>query len=264
MSINDQWIDWLSSKWFSNFYHEYSLPRGIKWECSSLKNAYEKYTWKNKNFGCTEILLSQHSRDLALNLEYDDNTSTFNTCMDILRWGGVISNTKKGERPTVSWLRDSFEKEALCSTIKNGLKALNSHRYSEFDGINLLMDSAATKIFSLADKEQRIIIYDGRVGAALGLLAKQFLKAEGIDELEPPFDFLWGGARSKNLNRNPSEGRFRFRGLWSVNERNLEHAKMVVRSSELVNELCIRTGARPREWEAALFMVGYHIPKVNL
>ncbi len=55
-------------------------------------------------------------------------------------------------------------------------------------------------------------------------------------------------------------GPYEFRALGSGTHKNRQHADMVVTASRLIADLSRQTGASPREWEAALFMIGYELP----
>lgn len=54
-----------------------------------------------------------------------------------------------------------------------------------FDGTELIMNSAVTKIISLADPNNKLIIYDGRVGSALGHFASLYAREKLASPLAP-------------------------------------------------------------------------------
>lgn len=259
MQLEELWIEWLASKWNGKFHHSFIMPRNQKWESYSLRDACDHYIWKKSDFFNTELALNKYSKALISSIEQGDSASAFEHCMEILKWGGVSSDTKKGRRPTVQWLETKYSQNNLCEAIASGIYALRAGQFEKFDGKDLFMDSSSTKIFSMADNRNEIIIYDGRVGAALCLLAKTFLKESNVFEIREPFDFMWGGARTKIPNRNPSDQLYHFKALWSGKMRNEMHAKLVIRSTELIKKLSLLTNSSARQWEASLFMIGYSI-----
>jgi len=128
-----------------------------------------------------------------------------------------------------------------------------------FKGIH--MNSGFTKIYSeLIDD---FIIYDSRVGAALGFLVRRFLEDQSIDSVPDPLKFAFGAPRSAALNRNPSSEQYIFPQL-----RNdaVFHIKNNIKANWIAKELAQQSRFHQvdngiRALEAALFMIGYHIPK---
>ncbi|TIC87171.1 hypothetical protein [Crenobacter intestini] len=124
----------------------------------------------------------------------------------------------------------------------------------------LRMNVGFTKVYALAS--DRLTMYDGRVGAALGLLARQHCWRARID-LPEALGFPWAPGAS-SLNRNPSDERYHFRQL---SNRGAFHAEWMIRASWLIRDAASRCDAA---WlahadaadrvEAALFMLGYEIP----
>jgi len=263
ISLDDKWLQYLKECWNNEFHHSYiDNQTRNSWSCFSLKNAYENYFWNGKDVYITKDLLDSYSYDMQQSLKFEDDIRTYDISMKILRWGGVAGNVRGGiPRPTVAWLNRQLEGKSLTKNLIAGLNALRVGNFDEFDGHKLPMDSAATKIFSLVDTNNYIIIYDGRVGAALGLLARSFLKNNNIDYVPEQFSFMWGKSRSPNLNRDPSINNYYFHQLWYGNDRNQRHAKMVIETSKLISLLSSQTGTTSRQWEAALFMVGYDLGK---
>lgn len=134
---------------------------------------------------------------------------------------------------------------------------------------SLPMNSSMTKVYALADPEQFLIIYDGRVGAALGHLSRLYLMQGGERTVPEELSFRWGGIqppppRGQRDPRNPSTGEYVFPPLFNVYRSDLHHAEMVRRGSVLVSD-CVRLVTSPRsrvssrEMEAALFMWGYRV-----
>jgi hypothetical protein len=75
----------------------------------------------------------------------------------VMRWGGV--DNKHRQKRTFAWIElnsDEIVKKLTesVSSIKEESTSLNA-----FDGVDLIMNSTMTKIVSLADPEQKIVIY---------------------------------------------------------------------------------------------------------
>jgi hypothetical protein len=135
-----------------------------------------------------------------------------------------------------------------------------------FDGYDLLINSGTTKIFSLASKTQNLIIYDGRVGAALGHLVVLAMKKLGLNEVSPSLLFAWGDKKGgeKSDVRNPSTIQVRFprlHGKGSRKSNNILHAKNMNMASRVLSDAATAIGhdVTVRELEAALFMWGYAV-----
>jgi hypothetical protein len=83
-----------------------------------------------------------------------------------MHWGGV-DNTHRQKR-TFEWIERNADE--ISAKLSNAIDLIKDEQASldSFDGVNLIMNSTMTKIVSLADPEQKLVIYDGRVGGALG------------------------------------------------------------------------------------------------
>ena len=89
----------------------------------------------------------------------------------IMHWGGV--DNKHRQKRTLEWIeRNANEISAKLSNAVNLIKDEQASLDS-FDGVNLIMNSTMTRIVSLADPEQKLVIYDGRVGGCARLLRCQ-------------------------------------------------------------------------------------------
>ena len=128
------------------------------------------------------------------------------------------------------------------------------------------MNAGFTKIYSLLC--DHCVMYDGRVGAALGLLVRQFCEEKGWSTVPPALAFAFGDAREgpnpRNPKvRNPSRGLLRFPKL---QQDSRFHTQQIMRANWL---LCRTLDINPRvfsrggdglhELAAGLFMVGYDL-----
>ncbi len=261
---------WLAKKWAGDFHHSYQVTASVHWTwyrknfdrttwaCTSLSDALHKYSWAGKDYEENKKHLDTYAAALQSSLRLGANAQAEACCIDIMDWGNVRT------RSTREWLATLGKSGELCERLSGAIAALKAGETSRFNSPeDLLMNSGTTKIYSLGDSSDALIIYDGRVGAALGYLAAQFLTQRGEEELPEEFGFMWGQSRltkQGHHHRNPSVGPYKFRALGVGNYRNGQHADMVVRGSKLIDNLSQQTGVTPREWEAALFMVGYELP----
>jgi hypothetical protein len=118
------------------------------------------------------------------------------------------------------------------------------------------MNSTMTKIVSLADPEQKLVIYDGRVGGALGCFVARFAEEREIHQYDVADQLLF--AVDREAKRNPDTNRIHFPALFGKT-RDRCHASMVRWASQLIWHVAEECQASPREIEAALFMWGYNV-----
>ena len=122
-----------------------------------------------------------------------------------------------------------------------------------------------TKVYALADTSKRLIIYDGRVGAALALLARKFLEHNHLTIVPDVLRFAWGAARptrfTKPDDRDPSTPSFKFPRLFNSLAKDLNHASLVASSSRMVAAAAAQLVApasrrAPKAIFVSLFMIG--------
>ncbi len=262
--------DWLASKWAGDFHHAYRVTGSLHWKwyrqnfgtdtwtCTSLSDALRKYSWAGKDYEGNKKSLASCATNLQDSLLRGHDADAYACCTRILDWGNVRA------RATTEWLTRLSDSGRLCRTLSEAIASLRGGETSCFDvPAEFLMNSGTTKIYSLGDSSDALIIYDGRVGAALGYLAARYLALRGVAETPEELGFMWGASRPTRQGqhrRNPSVDPYRFRELGVGNKKNRQHANMVARGSRLIANLSQKTGVTPREWEAALFMVGYELP----
>lgn len=136
-----------------------------------------------------------------------------------------------------------------------------------FDGKDLLMNSAMTKVYAAADPEQ-IIIYDGRVGAALGLLVRHWLTSRKQVQVPAELAFRWGPHATSTSSRNPSVGPLKFQSLYTASTQqsnSVEYWAKLVRDSNRLLRRVVQilqeqgVAVRLLDLERALFMIGYRV-----
>lgn len=216
----------------------------------------------------------------------------FASCLNILEWGGVLNKS------SIEWLFDKYKRGKLGHCIqlasdlltsvddedvqyyfskeknmtnqvfkehKDNLSGSQQHRY-------LLMNAGMTKVYSLYCGES--VIYDGRVGAALGLLVSRYLASanRSDDPVPETLRFPWGADRKTGVERNPSTethifpklGSSGMHALWNLRANwilsdslnNRDELWGVKNDAGGKNELQKRM---LRAVEAAVFMIGYKV-----
>jgi hypothetical protein len=154
---------------------------------------------------------------------------------------------------------------SLCHAAQL-LHPASTSSLAAFDGRQLLMNSAMTKVYAAVDT-QSVVMYDGRVGAALGLLARLFLHSAQQSAVPQDLAFLWGqaqGAGKANL-RNPSAGPYNFKSLYAssvTNQVRADVSRLTNRILAATSGLILQQGrctVTVHDLEKALFMIGYRV-----
>lgn len=278
---------WIASHWQSGFNHSYSIadsksPVWLKWRseihpkspgvwwCNSIEQAAKHYSWTTTNPSFEEL-----SDALQTAIQSSDVDACADICLAIFRWGGVAR--VRNDRSCM-WVIKHQGTGELCSRINRAIALLrpdSSQSLEEFNGVDLLMNSALTKIYAAADLQRSVVIYDGRVGAALGLIARRMLEQMSITAIPQDLRFAWGppstpsAARLKT--RDPSYGSLTFKKLPNSSQSktaDLRRAEL----SRVTNILCRNVvqilnsqgiHLQPIDLEKALFMIGFDVRTSN-
>ena len=245
------------------FEHGYRMPRPPRdWRCRSLWEAYEGYRWRGTNFETTQETLDCLRREIRAASEAADNCRFVTAALEVLNWGGVSRSNKErlcglGDRA----LGTFSEAASLLDPARADTARLGGVQY---------MNSGWTKVYSLM--LDAFPMYDGRVGAAMGYFVRLWWRATRPDRTDEEacripdlLRFRWLAGRG-GRNRNPSAGCLELPQLSHTNpqtwaECNVRAAWIlgVVRSEGEFGEL--PADRRLRALEAALFMIGYEIPR---
>jgi len=268
-------IQWIAQRMDAPgvFHHSYYLKKIHRfWECNSIYAAFEKYAWDfsflslttnelatGNTFYETQAITKIISQHLKEGLKNDDSTTCRNCCLDILKWGGV----KRHNDVKISDLGDS-----LSNYLTNVRTKLRSDRSSgEYYSTGIFINSGFTKIYSLFVED--FIMYDGRVGAALGLLVRMYCEENNLPCIPDSLKFAWGRGKESQFvssdynRRNPSSDKFVFPELLNNPQSHLE---CNIRANWLLKEITLRTttkfsNLRPDDQttalQSALFMIGY-------
>ena len=255
----------LAREWRGSRHHSYSVPakgksqawaRTIdgKWSAVGLAAAVTKYAWSGKSFPENKVEFDRFAADLQSAIQRDSNSDVCAILREIMHWGGV--DNKHRQKRTFEWIeRNADEISVKLSNVVNLIKNERASLDS-FDGADLIMNSTMTKIVSLADPEQKLVIYDGRVGGALGFFVARFAEEREIHQYDVADQLLF--AVDREPKRTPDTNRIHFPALFGK-ARDRCHALMVRRASQLIWQVAKECQASPREIEAALFMWGYNV-----
>ncbi len=269
------------------FHHEFAirdrpLPRGYsdrflrdgRLTIHSLKDAFDRYWWDGGDFAKNKEKLDKVAStvDHAMALEKQGGGGAADECLDsiheVLKWGAGGTTTKL-YTANIKWARDRVK--TIVERVRDGRRQMTSddpivERFSRVDGPR--MNAGFTKYYSLACGND-VIIYDGRVGGALGLLVREFCKSIDCKTVPPELSFLWGDQNSENpLNRNPSTEPYLFRKL--PGKGGAEWARVNILANWVLGSAVAKSKAKwcqggdgLRRVEAALFTIGYEIPRAG-
>ena len=259
-----------------SFNHKYFLKKQKRdWECDSIFCAYENYSWqfkytdefqkeiKGTSFCECEEVLHSLSVKLRNGVTQGNNNICKEVSRQILQWGGVtnrnIDKIENIENMGQEWFL------YLLQTKEQFERNLDSNEYFRSE---IIMNSGFTKIYSLLVDD--FLIYDGRLGAALGLLARGYCEGKKLETIPEELHFCWGAGRESIINskeksrRNPSSDKYRFGSLYSPKV----HLENNIRANWIVQEVlcntkskfnCLEESKKMRAFESALFMIGYHV-----
>jgi len=256
-----QFIDYVVSSWEDPRQYRYlsALARrdiGSAPHNGTLKDASEKYLWRNESFADAMERTTQMSANLLVApSEVNACHALHHQCLTILEWGGLPGVSSK-------WLREMCDRQKLRAKINSAVTALTSgSQLEQFDGVELPMNSGMTKIYALAAPDH-LIIYDGRVGAALGLLARRSIFG-GQGEVPQSLRFPWGSGQGKYTQRAVSRRNPSLNGLTFpyFDDKDQSHAVWCHQASRLLREVRsqLSSGVTLRQIEMGLFMVGYAV-----
>ncbi|GGG05468.1 hypothetical protein [Paenibacillus abyssi] len=271
-------IDWISDRLDKpdSFIHVFDLKKPVKrWECSSIYSAFENYSWAftykdplsgmkvtGSSFNDSLESLAKLSKGLINSIEVSNTEVCRNHCLSILDWGGVL----RGNDKKIDTLG-----AGICSYLESTRSRFISDISSEsYYNERVIMNSGFTKIYSLCMDD--FIIYDGRVGAALGLLVRKYCEDNALNEVPVELVFAWGKGRestyisSSQNKRNPGSVKYSFPELMYKNPER--HTENNIRANWLLSEIVNNTNSkfndldkkvRMRALESALFMIGYKV-----
>lgn len=268
-------VDWLAKNLgnASLFTHEYTDRRsGTPWKCQGLQDACTHYHWRHKGALGVPSGTDLTSNDAALNalrsalrnsINPANDQAAFSAAADVMKWGGVQAGN-------IRWL--SININNLAQTLTSTAAALTRSNLAEpiLMSKDLRFNAGMTKVYSLLVKD--FIIYDSRVAAALGWIVVKYCQEKKLSSVPRELAFPWApskeGPHAKSpKNRDPGQSNFCFPRLIA----GAHHAEWNLKASWILAEVLVRAPASAfagpcavsalRRLEAALFMIGYDLPR---
>ena len=239
---------------------------GRPWRCNGLRDAFLKYRWKRKAWAVNKTKLDAFRRELREANQTEDVRRVVTVCEHILKWGGVPAHNVAylhQRRPVL--VRELQHVRDLLSRNRTPSKR-DQCREPDNPATACRMNAGFVKIYSLLC--DYCVIYDGRVGAALGLLTRQFCEARGRTAVPSALEFAFGTPKearnTKNAKvRDPSHGPLRFPKLGQdaqFHTVQVMRANWFVRCAQDRNPNAFSAGEEGfHELAAGLFMVGYDL-----
>ena len=274
----DQFADFLVHCWRTEFQHAYPITHHRAWHrwrampvsntvegwaCDTLKVAAERWSWYEAQDTPT---FGELSSALLSALRTGSDADVHDICLQIFKWGGVAT---KANDPSRVWVAKRARDGSLKARIRAAVALLqptSSASLERFDDEDLLMNSAMTKLYAAADDSGEVVMYDSRVGAALGLLSRHFLEQRHMLEMPPSLVYYWGPARgqAKAQSRNPSNANYRYPQLPNGAGSSRARAEVSRRANWLLRDvrsrlLTLQVPTTSLQLERALFMVGYQV-----
>ena len=244
-----------------------SCIEGDKFRVQNLEEAFLHYFWDRKDFGQNAQVLALVQAAVNDSVENKTLCSTKHAIHEVLKWGAGGVGTKLY---TANWDWALQQGDDLVKHMSSGRLSMDSDDLADSKNFSQAkgprMNAGFTKYYALAC--QNSIIYDGRVGAALGLLVSKYCIEKKQSTVPEELAFRWGAQSGKNaLNRNPSTGYLIFKKLpvegkiWA--EWNKKANWILQTAIEKADANWVNYKADGlRRLEAALFMLGYSMDTI--
>ncbi len=209
-----EFIHWLWPKLDKegSFIHQYIDRRSSRlWRCVSIFDAFTQYRWNfsfrdrdgwqytGSTFAESANALASLRNQLRIALQLGDVSLLSDASRMVFEWGGV----RKGNIP---WA--AAQGANLVATYRAGKDVLNPESADDSLPFASRFNSGMTKIYSLLVDD--FIIYDSRVGAALGLFVVSYCQAQGLSTIPPSLRFPWTAAQ-RNEHLGPQEQKPKYR-----------------------------------------------------
>ena len=272
-----EFVRWLESKLDGpgSFPHSYHLKWARRnWSCSCLYDAYKSYWWRFSTF-CPVANRQVSGASLQESFEFltrlakafresvrtNDIVLARKCAFSMLKWGGV----EKGNRERINGMG-----EDVCAHFRDIQEQLDlsTVRLNENHGIHI--NSGFTKLYFLLIDD--FMMYDGRVGAAMGLMVRRFCEENDLYQIPRLLQFSYGPGRESGRasnRRDPSLGGYQF-SKFSFNPRL--HLQDNIKASWLLKAVADNTKSRfsrlsqdsplnerLNALQSALFMIGYDV-----
>ena len=269
-----QFIEFFSDKICGDFEHRYLIRQtGEEWSCKNIKDAALKYRWPwrgSHNLLCGSVTsLGGFQSALQLALKKKNQIDLRDQSIAVFKWGGVTNGNKNRVTANEADLPTKYT-ETISELWLGGDDSILGKVWN--------MNSGFSKVYSLLSGG--MIMYDSRVGAALGYLVKRCAAENNWETI--PQELLFPYAPPRNsataanpLNRDP--GSFQGLSFPSFSGRSGLQSVFMLRASWIVDAAIKKVQCIPesdlkcgkikipmhRFIEAGLFMIGYDLPAEN-
>lgn len=240
----------------------------------SLYDGFSQFHWsstdsdgnEHTNFKETEKHLSFLQLKLDESLNKNHTQLCAQACKDILIWGGVDRFLKVAVQIRKLSEINTLDLIEHLKDLKNWLNSDPAPNTLLASNQAVCVDSGTTKIYSLLSPSW--IIYDGRVGTALGLLVSRWAHDNQIHPNDIPVMLRFSHGRE--AKRNPNFYRKRIFPVMDNTNLRLTHnlyanwlLAEVLKAEDIGEFKNIEESSRLRALEAALFMIGYSVQEVR-
>lgn len=161
------------------FYHK---KNRINYTFNSINDAFTGYDW-NGTYEENKNKLDKLQQSLSKSLSENNQEQFAKSAIEVLKWGGVLNGNQQK-------IEEFVKSNSLLSNFKLYCTILSNKNILKNELADVPMNSGFTKIYSLLI--DNFIIYDSRVGAALGLLVKDYLIKNNQLTLPKELNFAYG------------------------------------------------------------------------
>jgi hypothetical protein len=245
----------------------------------ALEDVFRMYWWNRQGYGANKLRLDAVKSAIEAAIEGENGGSAYrlaeHACERVMEWG--FGRERRPYKANMRWAMR--QNDALVSVLRTGRESLagenpNIEVFSTGASGNAhspKMNAGWTKYYALA--LPNFVIYDGRVGAALGFLVRRYLEsphAEKANCVPERLAFLWGDGDGATKLRDPSRGAYKFGKLYGGRYGSKPWARVNVWANWILRDALDKAGATwcsgpdgLRKLEAALFMVGYDLSRAD-
>jgi len=246
---------------------------GLEAKVNGIEAVKDQYQW-NGDWQSAKNKLTTLRKNLLSAVHANDQCQTYNACAEILDWGNVPRSKLflfelKSNGALVNYL--TIRRPLLCPNGSQRLSDLTRPLFSKFN-------SGLTKVHALLDVDGSPI-YDGRVGAAIGLLYHLYRKTPAAEKAGPATHcwFAWGPGISEQQSdrirhiRNPAMLGLGYKGTPMLLSRQSPHIwaqrqvilgwimRSILEQAALFGGTAVAIAERCHAFEAGLFMMGYDL-----
>ncbi|MBR8241535.1 hypothetical protein [Burkholderia multivorans] len=247
----------------------------------TLQDLFEMYWWNRADFDANMRVLNSVGDKIKMAIAGEDSADAQAlaeaACDEVMRWG--FGAERRAYTANMNWAKR--QQNSLARVLRVGRESLSGDNpdldvFGDDEArrpYSPRMNAGWTKYYALALSNH--IIYDGRVGAALGFLVARYLATHGYPEGTPEkLGFLWANGDGGGKSRDPSTAAYSFGKLYRGRHGSKSWARANVRANWILAEALAAARNDPRAaWcagadglrrlEAALFMLGYDFSRAR-